>query len=192
MHLARLIWLIENHADSLTNGTVEDIMTNPKTPSFHSAPREEMRARIYQLFRNLGRWIGTKDERHIEAEYYDLGRSRRADGVPLSEIVFAVILYKKHLRQFIQENSVFGSTLDQPEHPEMLPVLLYGIQELNYMVGHFFDAALYHTARGYESVAPDEFEAHAGTVKPTSSPSYLPPLVSRPPVEAENLRYANR
>lgn len=154
MLLARLIWLIENHAESITRATVEDIRSNPRTPSFHSVPREELERGIYSLYHNLGRWIGTRDEAHIEAEYVALGRARRAGGVPLSELVFAVILYKKHLRQFIQDNSVLGSTTDQPEHEELLPVLLYEVQELNYMVGHFFDAALYHTARGYEQAAP--------------------------------------
>jgi hypothetical protein len=150
MLLARLIWLIENHADALTRSTVEDLQSNPRTASFHAVARKEMESRIYGLYRNLGRWIGTRDEAHIETEYVDLGRRRRADGVPLSEIIFAVVLYKKHLRQFIQENGVVGSTADRPEHEELLPVVLYEIQELNYMVGHFFDAALYHTARGYE------------------------------------------
>jgi hypothetical protein len=154
MLLARLIWLIENHADSLTRATVEDLQSNPRTPSFHSIAREEMESRIYGLYRNLGRWIGTRDEAQIETEYVDLGRSRRADGAPLSEIIYAVVLYKKHLRQFIQDNSVLGALSDRPEHEELLPVVLYEIQELNYMVGHFFDAALYHTARGYESVVP--------------------------------------
>jgi len=153
MLLSRLIWLIENHAEDLAHATVEDITTNPKTPSFHSLSREEMESRIYRLYRNLGRWIGTRDEAHIAAEYYDLGRSRRADGVPLSEIVYAVILYKEHLRRFIRDNSLVESTAGVPDHEELLPVLLYGVQELNYMVGHFFDAALYHTARGYESAA---------------------------------------
>jgi hypothetical protein len=150
MLLARLIWLIENHAESIARATVEDIQSNPRTPSFHSVARKEMESRIYSLYRNLGRWIGTRDEAHIEAEYFELGRSRRADGVPLSELVFAVILYKKHLRQYIQDNSVLESASDRPEHEELLPVVLYEVQELNYMVGHFFDAALYHMARGYE------------------------------------------
>jgi len=158
MLLARLIWLIENHADSLARATIEDLQTNPRTPSFHGLAREELESRIYRLYRDLGRWIGTRDEALIEAEYVDFGRRRRADGASLSEIIYAVILYKKHLRQFIQDNSVLGTTNDRPEHEELLPVLLYEIQELNYMVGHFFDAALYHTARGYEQRAA----AHAG------------------------------
>ncbi len=153
MLLARLIWLIENHADSLTRATVEDIQSNPRTPSFHAVAREEMEERIYGLYHNLGRWIGSRDEAQIETEYFDLGSSRRDDGVPLSEIIYAVVLYKEHLRQFIQQNSVLGSLNDKPEHEELLPVLLYELQELNYMVGHFFDAALYHTARGYEGAA---------------------------------------
>jgi hypothetical protein len=36
---------------------------------------------------------------------------------------------------------------------EFLPVHLHGVQELNYMVGDFFDRALYYLARGYEAEA---------------------------------------
>lgn len=161
MLLARLIWLIENHAESLTRATVEDILSNPRTPSFHSLSREEMESRIYRLYRNLGRWIGTNDESQIEAEYFDLGRGRKADGVPLSELVYSVILYKKHLRQFIQENGFVGGKVDHPDQEELLPMMLYGLQELNSTVGHFFDAALYHTTRGYESMTPVEEAVHA-------------------------------
>jgi len=153
MLLARLIWLIENHADSLTRSTLDDLQTNPRTRSFHAIARDEMQTRIYSLYRNLGHWIGTRDESRIEAEYLDLGRRRKADGMPLSELVYAIILYKKHLREFIQDNTVLEAASDRPEHGELLPVLLYEIQELNYMVGHFFDAALYHMARGYEQAA---------------------------------------
>ena len=35
----------------------------------------------------------------------------------------------------------------------MLPLYLYSLQELNATVGEFFDEALYHLARGYESQA---------------------------------------
>jgi hypothetical protein len=36
------------------------------------------------------------------------------------------------------------------EWAELLPVHLHGIQELNDMVGDFFDRAMYYLARGYE------------------------------------------
>jgi hypothetical protein len=36
---------------------------------------------------------------------------------------------------------------------ELLPLELHSVQELNYQVGEFFDRALYHLARGYESEA---------------------------------------
>ena len=36
---------------------------------------------------------------------------------------------------------------------ELVPAQLHGIQELNYMVGEFFDRALYHLTRGHEAAA---------------------------------------
>ena len=40
---------------------------------------------------------------------------------------------------------------------ELVPVELYAIQELNYLIGNFFDQALYHLVRGYEAAAVAHF-----------------------------------
>jgi hypothetical protein len=89
----------------------------------------------------------------VRDEYEEMGRTRFGEGVPLSELIYAVILTKTHLRRYIREHGATDFAGDRVTPDELLPVALYSIQELNYQVGDFFDRALYHLARGYEAEA---------------------------------------
>src|SRR5262245_13721748 len=51
---AHLIRTIEMHAEELTRELLDDLGRNPRTPSFHSLTREELRSRVYDVYHNLG------------------------------------------------------------------------------------------------------------------------------------------
>jgi len=149
MLTSRLMQLIDRHAASLTHAAVKDVLSNECTASFRRIPREELESRVLAMFQNLSKWIGNADG-NARQEYEDWGRTRFRQGIPLSEIVYSVILMKHHLREFIREHGQVVFSGDRLAH-EMIGVELYSIQELNYMVGEFFDRALYHLAKGYET-----------------------------------------
>jgi len=150
MFSARLIQLIETHAASLTRGAMQDVLTNERTASFRKVPKGELEPRIHAMYQNLSKWIGSPDQDAIRREYEDWGRTRFHQGIPLSEIVYCVVLTKHHLRQFIHEHGLIAVAGDRVKADEPVAVELYGIQELNALVGEFFDRALYHLVRGYE------------------------------------------
>jgi hypothetical protein len=153
MLTTRLMEFIETHAKSLINETIRDIQVNERTRSFGHVPHSELELRISALFLNLGKWMGNPKDDAIQKEYEDWGRTRFHQGIPLSEIMYSMILAKAHLRRFIREHGLMAFSGDRALPEEVLPIELYGIQELNYMVGEFFDRALYHLARGYEAAA---------------------------------------
>lgn len=153
MLTSRLMEFIETHARSLIGETLQDIQTNEHTSSFRRVPAAELEQRLAALFLNLRKWIGNPEDEEIRKEYEELGRKPFRQGVPLSEIIYFVILAKSHLRRFIHEHGMVAFAGDRVTPDELVPVELYGIQELNYMVGQFFDRALYHLARGYEAAA---------------------------------------
>ena len=150
---ARLIKLIQDHAEQLTRDVLKDYATNPRTRHWNVVPVAELEQRVIGTYRNLGNWIGDHREEAVQAEYEEWGRKRFRNGIPLSEVVFAVILLKHHLRKYIREHGLVEHSRDRQAPQEILPVHLYGIQELNYLVGDFFDKALYHLTRGYEMEA---------------------------------------
>ncbi len=151
---ARLVKLIEEHAEQLTAGLVKDLQSNPHTRAYHKLSHQELHHRAYDVYRHLGEWLGHKADDRIEAGYRALGEERHAENVPLSEVVYALILIKYHLRDYVRTAGLVNSTVE-----------LYQQLELDRLVGQFFDKATYYAVRGYEHAAarPEELgvAAHA-------------------------------
>ena len=150
---ARLLLLIQAHAGPLTHDVVKDLTTNKRTLAFRRLDPVDLETRVSALFFNLGKWIGDADENAVETEYEEMGRARFREGVPVSELVYALLITKHHLRRYIREHGLVDFAGDRIASQELLPVELHSIQELNYRIGEFFDRALYHLARGYECQA---------------------------------------
>jgi hypothetical protein len=139
---ARLVRIIEDHAEQLTRGLIDDLLSNSHTPHYHGLTREELHHRTYDVYRNLGRWLSNETESAIESVYTQLGKRRLAEGIPLSEIVYSLGLTKYHLLEYIHVCGMVDSAVD-----------LHGDRELQRLVGRFFDKAVYHTVRGFEHEA---------------------------------------
>jgi hypothetical protein len=135
----RLVQMIEDHAEQLTQGVIHDLQSNQRTPHYHRLTREELHERTYNVYRNLGHWLSYKTDEAIEASYTELARMRLAEGVPLSEIVYALTLLKQHLREYIGYVGLMDSAVE-----------LHQERELRRLVGRFFDRAIYYTVLGYE------------------------------------------
>src|SRR4249920_1786757 len=148
---AKVIAMIESHAGRLTRDAAQDLATNERTPGFAKVSREELEKRVFQLFHHLGNWIGDPKSEEVEAEFFDWGRRRFDQGIPLSEIVYAIIILKQHLRRYIRDNGVVDATFPRIDGDYVLPMHLHSLQDLNVRVGEFFDEALYYLARGYEA-----------------------------------------
>lgn len=149
----RLLLLIQAHAGALTHDVMKDLTTSERTTSFRRLNPADVETRVSALFDNLGKWIGDADENAVRTEYEDMGRTRFRQGVQISELVYALLICKQHLRRYIREHGLVDFAGDRIVPEELLPVELHSIQELNYQVGEFFDRALYHLARGYEHAA---------------------------------------
>ncbi len=151
---ARLVKLIEEHAEQLTAGLVKDLQNNPRTQAYHQLSHQELHRQAYDVYRHLSEWLGHKADDRIEASYRELGEERHAENVPLSEVVYALVLIKYHLRDHVRTAGLVNSTVE-----------LYQQLELDRLVGQFFDKATYYTVRGYEHAAarPQELgvAAHA-------------------------------
>jgi hypothetical protein len=142
MLAARLVRAIEDHAEDLTRGVLDDLGTNPRTPAYHALSRAELHDRVYDVYRNLGRWLDEDVEEAVAGSYGALGRERHAEGIPLEEVVYALILTKQHLRGYALRTGLVASVVD-----------LYQEEDLHLRVDQFFDRAAYHTVKGYQAAA---------------------------------------
>jgi hypothetical protein len=135
----RLIELIETHADALTKSTLSELRKSPRAPSYHSLSDADMQDRIYAVYHELGNWLAEKTDAKIEAWYRELGGRRYREGFALSEVIYALILTKKNLEDYVRNAGLSESAVE-----------LYRERELFRKVDYFFDGAIYYTTLGYE------------------------------------------
>jgi hypothetical protein len=147
----KLVELIELHAGRLAADVTQDLITNERTRGFRKVRRVDLEERIFRLVHQLGDWIGHRHSERVQAEFADWGGRRFGQGIPLSEIIYSVIVLKQHLRRYIRDNGLVEASFPRVEGDYVLPMHLNSLQELNTQVGLFFDEALYHLARGYEA-----------------------------------------
>jgi hypothetical protein len=150
---ARLVEMIEIHANRLTADVAGDLLTNDRTRGFRAVRRADLERRIYDIFHHLGDWIGNPRADQVRAEFADWGGQRFGQGIPLSEIIYAVLLLKRHLRQYIRDHGLVDAAFPRVEREYVLPMHLQSLQNLHTQVDEFFDEALHALASGYEAAA---------------------------------------
>jgi len=138
----RLVRLIESHADALAGGLEEKVQTSSQVSHFRNVPSHELRERVYEIYRHLGEWLLGKNELDIEHRYREIGARRARQGVPLSELVQAIVLTKENLWEFLKSEAVMDRAVE-----------IMGELELLQMLEMFFDRAIYYAAVGYEEEA---------------------------------------
>lgn len=135
----RLVRLVEDHAEQLTSDLIADLKQNPHTAEYHKLADAEIHRRVFKVYHDLGEWLGKETEALVEAHYSELGKQRAAEGVPLSQVIYALIRTKTHLFDYVRRVGLFDSAVD-----------LYQLQEFRRLVDNFFDRAIYYTACAHE------------------------------------------
>jgi hypothetical protein len=82
----RLVRLIETHSDAPGFQFLEKVHNSPLVKEYRKVPSEELRQRVYEIYRHLGDWLLSKSEHDIEMRYTEIGGRRAAQTVPLSHL----------------------------------------------------------------------------------------------------------
>ena len=152
---AKLVDLIEAHAWAMTSDVARDLLTNERTSGFRAVRQQDLEQRIFQILHHLGNWIGDPKSVTVRAEFEDWGRRRFEQGIPLSEILYAVIVLKQHMGRYILDNGLVDAAFPRIDSDYVLPMHLNSLQDLHGRLGRFFDEALYYLACGYEAEAKE-------------------------------------
>ncbi len=135
----RLVRLIETHSEQLASGLLKKLESCEKCKDFSRVPPEEFKRRVVEIYQHLGEWLLGKAERDIERRYREIGQRRAHQGVPLSQLIWAIGLTKENLVEFLQR-----------ETSDLQPVEVLGELEILQLLEQFFDRAVYYSALGYE------------------------------------------
>jgi hypothetical protein len=135
----RFVRLIEDHSDALAASLLHKVQKSSRTEHYSKVPDEDLKQRVSDIYEHLGEWLLHKNEADIERRYTEIGARRAHQGVPLSELVWAIVLTKHNLWEFILDEA----------YPER-PLEILGKQELLQLLDQFFDRAIHSAAVGYE------------------------------------------
>jgi hypothetical protein len=139
-----LVRLMEAHSDALAAGLLAKVQSSELTRSYRHLPPEDLRDRVYEIYHHLGewllgKWLLGKGGFDVEQRYEEIGTRRVHQGVPISELVWVIILTKENLWEFLHKESLPKRPTDVFGEPEMMQLL-----------DQFFDRAIYYASVGYE------------------------------------------
>ena len=135
----KLVQMIENHSDRLAETMLIKLQGCEKCMTFKRVPREEFRQRVYEIYDHLGEWLLSKKEQDVARRYVEIGMQRAGQGVLLSELMYAIILTREHLWEFLKHEA----KIEKPKE-------VFGELEIMELLEQFFDRAMYYAAQGYE------------------------------------------
>jgi hypothetical protein len=118
---------------------IDRVRNSEATPDYVFVSDQELRDRVFEIYRHLGEWLMTKDELELEQRYLRIGARRAKQGVPFSQVAWAITLTKENLWVFLKRES----EMDRP-------VEAFGELELLELLDRFFDRAVYYAAIGHE------------------------------------------
>jgi hypothetical protein len=135
----RLLRLVETHSDDLAAGLLAKTHNSALLPDYDNVPPEELRQRVHEIYRHLAEWLLGGNGLDVERRYLEIGARRAQQHVPLSQLIWAMVLTKNNLWDFLKKEAV----LDRPAE-------ISGELEVEQLLDQFFDRAIYYAARGYE------------------------------------------
>ena len=148
----KFIRLVEEHAGQITHEWVEEVKNNPATPSYRGIPDELLSKRIFDVYQRLGMWLlgGEEGQVKISEHYVRLGRERAAEGINVSEVVYALILSRAVLWKYIMNHSLIDDSLTLQQAFEFYQKII-----------NFYGCVAYLVTRGdesYKELEKSEFE----------------------------------
>jgi len=133
--------LIETHADALAETLESRIASSERCADYARVSGDELKTLVGGIYGQLGQWLVTKTEEDIERRYTMIGTRRAEQCVPVSQLLWCIVLVKENLWDYLRNNENLENTTQ-----------IFGELELMQMVDQFFDRAMYFAVRGHEKV----------------------------------------
>lgn len=135
----RLVRLIETHSDGLADGLLAKVKTSEFTRDYRNVPADDLQERVHEVYRHLGDWLLGKSEFDIKKRYRDIGSLRYTQHVPLSQLVWVIVLTKENLWEYLKNEAGMER-----------PTEVFGELEMLQLLEQFFDRAIFYAIMGYE------------------------------------------
>lgn len=156
MHAAKFIQHMKTNADRMCDSVTQRVRNSNRCSELTiRVPVAEQRRCNLEIYRDLIDWLAADTDAIIEKQYVALGMRRAQQGVPLSQLFWAVCIAREHLWDHMQQECLIEE-----------PVEFWGGVNLLHSLNQFFDRALYFTLRGYQRANNDVLAGALATFEP--------------------------
>lgn len=136
--LNRFVKLIEENHEELTEIFMNDLLKHPETDAYRNSDRDEIYRFSDLVYKDLSVWISREfPKEKIEERYGKMGRERFEAGIPVEQVLKALVLQRRHIWLFVM-NKMYDEMTDYME-----------ALELNNRVTLYFDRAMVAMVKGY-------------------------------------------
>ena len=140
----KLLDLAEYRSGDIAERWYESVNGSPRTLSYHSVPKERLTRRARSFYSNLKRLYFAEDPytevlRFLERMSYV--EDTMADGVPLPEALYALVIMRRHIWLYAEMQALFNTALD----------MYQAVQSINRTL-LIFDYAMYIVAQKYDEM----------------------------------------
>ncbi|HST10208.1 MAG TPA: hypothetical protein VLL05_07515 [Terriglobales bacterium] len=141
----RLVRLIETHSAGLAAGLLQKVQESEFTRDYRKVPAEDLQERVFEIYRHLGDWLLGKTDFDIKERYLEIGARRAEQQVPLSQLVWVIVLTKENLWDYLKNEAGMER-----------PTEVFGELEMLQLLDQFFDRAIFYASMGYEQAHTKE------------------------------------
>ena len=130
---------VDSYGEEIARLWVQDLRVSAQTPSYGVVSDEELVSASEFALAQVGQYFGGQPaDQNIGEWFHKLGETRAAQGLPLPELISAILLLKREVWMTARTHGVWESAMD-----------LQRAVDLNRELGRFFDRAVYYATAGY-------------------------------------------
>jgi hypothetical protein len=117
----KLIELTEKHAEAIARQWYSNVKMNPRTPAYHTMPENTAIRQAIDFYTNF-RHLFYSENPFEEANviFYKYAEARYNEHIPLSQVVYALVLMRRHLWLFAENQATFVTPIEMHQAAESL------------------------------------------------------------------------
>ena len=139
----KLVDMTRYHSEEVSREWARAVRSNPRTPSYHSIPEDLCVRQAVDFYRNLRRmYVSEKPYEEVREYFRKYAEDRYAEGIPVHEAVYAIIMMKRHIWLFADFQRPFLAGLDKQQ----------AIGAINQTI-RVFDHGIYYVVQKYSEMS---------------------------------------
>lgn len=134
---------VDSYGEEIARLWLQDLRAGAQTASYKVVSDEELVNASGFTLDQVGHYFsGKKSDQNVGEFFHKIGRTRASQGLPLPELVCAILLMKREIWTTARTHGVWESAMD-----------LQKAMDLNRELGRFFDRAVYYATAGYTGLS---------------------------------------